>query len=95
VSGQLRDVRNKRSVWSIPTEGFPGAHFATFPTGLVEPCILAGTKPGDLVLDPFCGSGTTGLVALRHGRKFLGLELSAEYAKMARARIGGPLFLEA
>jgi DNA modification methylase len=85
-------ARNRRTVWTIATEPFPDAHFATFPQALVEPCILAGSAPGDLVLDPFAGSGTVGVVALRHGRGFIGLELKEEYAEMARARIGGPLF---
>jgi DNA modification methylase len=86
--------RNRRSVWSITPEPFAEAHFATFPQALVEPCILAGSRLGDLILDPFAGSGTTGVVALRHGRRFLGIELSAEYVPMARRRIGGPLFAE-
>lgn len=84
--------RNRRTVWTIPSQPFPGAHFATFPEALVEPCVLAGTRSGDLVLDPFAGSGTVGVVALRHGRSFLGLELSPAYAEMARRRIAGPLF---
>ena len=144
--------RNARTVWSIATQGFPGAHFATFPEKLVEPCILAGTSErgvcgvtGDpwervveiksgyeggrrhddaaklgltqgtgwknkattqrkstgwqptcdhdsepvpaVVLDPFCGSGTTGVVALRHGRSFIGIELNPEYIELARKRI--------
>jgi site-specific DNA-methyltransferase (cytosine-N4-specific) len=82
-------TRNRRSVWTFPTEPFRGAHFATFPKALVRPCILAGSEPGDLVLDPFAGSGTTGVVAVEHGRRFLGLELSPEYAAIARERIGG------
>ncbi len=81
-------LKNRRSVWSINTESFAGAHFATFPTKLVEPCILAGSEPGDTVLDPFLGSGTVGLVACRLGRKFLGMELSEEYASIARRRLG-------
>jgi DNA modification methylase len=76
--------RNLRSVWNIPTEPFPEAHFATFPKALVEPCIKAGSKPGDIILDPFAGSGTTGVVALRLGRSFIGIELSPAYAEMAR-----------
>jgi DNA modification methylase len=76
--------RNLRSVWNIPTEPFPEAHFATFPKALVEPCIKAGSKPGDLIFDPFAGSGTTGVVALRLGRSFIGIELSPAYAEMAR-----------
>ncbi|HSQ51976.1 MAG TPA: site-specific DNA-methyltransferase, partial [Nitrospiraceae bacterium] len=60
--------RNKRSVWTVATQPFPGAHFATFPPKLIEPCILAGSRPGDTVLDPFGGAGTTGLAADRLGR---------------------------
>lgn len=87
--------RNRRTVWTITSEPFPEAHFATFPQALVEPCVLAGSKPGDLVLDPFAGSGTVGVVALRHGRRFLGIELSPAYCAMARRRIAGPLFAAA
>jgi DNA modification methylase len=79
--------RNKRSVWEIATRPFPDAHFATFPPQLVEPCILAGTAPGGLVLDPFAGAATTGLVAAQLGRRFLGIEINPEYAAMGRARI--------
>ncbi|MAT93779.1 MAG: site-specific DNA-methyltransferase [Halioglobus sp.] len=71
--------KNKRSVWTIATEAFPGAHFATFPQALIEPCILAGSRPGDTVLDPFFGSGTTGQVCNRLGRKHIGIELNREY----------------
>lgn len=88
-------LRNRRSVWTIHTESFSdatGRHHAVMPQRLVEPAILAGSRPGDLVLDPFCGSGTTGIVALRHGRTFLGIELNEKYAAMARRRIAGPLF---
>jgi DNA modification methylase len=88
------ESRNRRSVWSIATEPFPEAHFAVMPQALVEPCILAGSGPGNLVLDPFAGSGTVGVVALRHGRRFLGIELNQEYVGMARCRIVGPLFAE-
>ncbi len=83
----VTDFRNKRDVWTVATQPFAGAHFATFPPALIEPCILAGSRPGDLVLDPFAGAGTTGMVALRHGRNFLGMELNPEYAEMARRRI--------
>jgi DNA modification methylase len=76
-----------RTVWSIPTQGYPGAHFATFPPALVEPCLLAGTVPGDLVLDPFFGAGTTGLVAQALGRRCVGIELNPEYAELARQRL--------
>jgi len=79
--------RNKRSVWTIPTQPFPGAHFAVMPEALVEPCILAGSRIGDLICDPFCGTGTVGVVALRHLREFVGIELNPSYAEMARLRI--------
>ena len=79
--------RNKRSVWSVPTRPFKGAHFATFPTGLIEPCIKAGCPEGGIVVDPFCGSGTVGVVALEHKRQFLGIDLKPDYAEMAKARI--------
>lgn len=75
--------RNKRDVWTITTQPFKGAHFATFPEKLVEPCILAGSRPGDLVLDPFCGSGRAGVVALKHGRNFQGIELNPDYCLIA------------
>jgi DNA modification methylase len=128
-------TRNIRTVWTIPTQPYPEAHFATFPEALVEPCIAAGTKgehhvsielaeeiPGVVqegmrktavgrvrrgrnvsweaaqatVLDPFCGSGTVGVVALRAGRDFIGIDLNPEYIEMARRRIEGtaPLFAE-
>lgn len=83
----LMETRNKRSVWEIGTEAFPEAHFATFPTKLVEPCILAGSPVGGVVLDPFNGSGTTGVVALRLGRDYLGIELNPEYVAMAERRL--------
>lgn len=78
--------RNKRSVWTIPTESFKGAHFATFPKALVEPCILAGSHPGDIVFDPFMGSGTVAEVAQNLGRQWLGTELNAEYIKLQHVR---------
>jgi DNA modification methylase len=80
-------TRNKRSVWSVTTKPFKGAHFATFPPALIEPCILAGSPRGGVVLDPFFGAGTTGLVAQRHGRKWIGCELNPEYAALAQTRI--------
>jgi DNA modification methylase len=79
--------RNKRDVWTVPTKGYDGAHFAVYPTALIEPCILAGSREGDTVLDPFSGSGTTGVVALRNGRNYLGCELNPEYAELSRKRI--------
>jgi DNA modification methylase len=84
--------RNLRSVWAISPQPFSEAHFATFPTALVEPCIKAGSKKGDLVLDPFAGSGTVGCVALKLGRAFVGIELNPAYCTMARESIVGPLF---
>lgn len=83
--------RNKRDVWSIPVKPFKGAHFAVFPEALVEPCVLASSREGDTVLDPFTGSGTVGVVSLRHKRNFLGCELNGEYADIARNRIGDDL----
>lgn len=79
--------RNKRTVWEIPLSKFRGAHFAVFPEKLVEICINSATVEGDLVFDPFTGSGTTGVVSIRNGRNFVGCELVEEYAEMARERI--------
>ncbi len=79
--------RNRRTVWSIPTEPFPGAHFATFPPALVEPCILAGSAPHDWVLDPFFGSGTVGVVCDRFNRRYVGIEANPEYVKLALDRL--------
>lgn len=80
-------LRNKRDVWSVPVRSYNGAHFATFPPALVEPCILAGSSEGDVVLDPFGGAGTTGLVADRLQRDAILIELNPEYAALARLRI--------
>ena len=80
---------NRRSVWTITTKPFKGAHFATFPPDLVEPCILAGCPEDGVVLDPFGGSGTTGMVAARHGRRSTLIELNPEYVEIMRARIAG------
>ena len=79
--------RNKRSVWTIPTKPYPEAHFATFPPDLIRPCILAGSKAGDTVLDPFGGSGTTGMVALELWRKPVLIELNPAYAPLIDARL--------
>lgn len=84
---QCSAMRNKRSVWRIGPQPFSEAHFAVFPEKLVEPCIFAGCPHGGIVLDPFCGSGTTGIVALKSGRQFVGIELNPEYVKMAERRI--------
>ena len=79
--------RNKRDVWTVSTSGFRGAHFAVFPEKLIEPCILAGCPEGGTVLDPFAGSGTTGVVAKRLRRDFIGCEINPDYAQMAADRI--------
>lgn len=86
--------RNRRSVWTVATQPFNEAHFATFPPKLIEPCILAGSRPGDLVIDPFNGAGTTGLVSLRLQRRYLGIELNPAYIEMSRRRLedDAPLF---
>jgi DNA modification methylase len=81
------DTRNKRSVWTVATRPYKGAHFATFPPALIEPCILAGSRPGDIVLDPFMGSGTTAAVALQHERQYLGCELNPDYGLLQQERI--------
>lgn len=83
--------RNKRSVWTITTKPFKGAHFATFPKDLIEPCVLAGCPEGGTVLDPFGGSGTTGIVAAQHSRNAVLLELNQEYIDLANARINNEL----
>lgn len=83
VSGK----RNRRSVWTIATRPYRGAHFATFPEELARPCILADSRPGDTVLDPFMGSGTTGAVAAQEGRDFIGIEINPEYIEMSKQRI--------
>jgi DNA modification methylase len=79
--------RNKRSVWTVNTKPYKGAHFATFPTALIEPCILAGSRPGDIVLDPFMGSGTTAAVSIQHGRQYLGCELNPTYKDLQDQRL--------
>jgi DNA modification methylase len=80
-------TRNKRDVWTVATSPYPEAHFATYPPKLIEPCILAGSRPGDIILDPFNGSGTTGEVALRNQRKYIGIELKPEYIKLSEKRL--------
>lgn len=81
--------RRLRSVWDVNTEPYQEAHFATFPPELVRPCVVNGSRRGDLVLDPFIGSGTTALVAAQEGRRFLGIELNPSYLEIAVARLGG------
>jgi DNA modification methylase len=90
-TGNPTSGRNLRTVWHIPTQAYPDAHFATFPEKLVEPCVKAGSMEGSTVLDPFCGSGTVGVVACQLGRDFIGIDLSAEYLAMAERRIGKAL----
>ena len=85
--GQHPKGRNKRTVWSVTTKPFKGAHFAVFPPDLIKPCILAGCPAGGVVLDPFMGSGTTGMAAAMYQRNFIGFELNPEYCKMAEKRI--------
>jgi DNA modification methylase len=80
-------MANKRSVWTVTTKPFKGAHFATFPPDLILPCILAGCPKDGVVLDPFNGAGTTGIVSVQNGRNYIGIELNAEYLEMARLRI--------
>lgn len=84
---QYSGTRNRRSVWTVATRPYKGAHFATFPPALIEPCILAGSRQGDIVLDSFMGSGTTAAVALQHGRQYLGCELNPEYKPLQDERI--------
>lgn len=86
---KARETRNRRSVWTVPSKPFKGAHFATFPPALIEPCVLAGAPPGGVVLDPFGGAGTTAVVAKQHGREAILCELNPRYAAMACARLGG------
>lgn len=82
-----REKRNRRSVWTVATKPFKGAHFATFPAELIEPCILAGSRPGDTVLDPFMGAGTTAVAATIHGRRAIGCEVNPNYVDIACRRI--------
>lgn len=86
--------RNKRDVWTIPTQPFPGAHFAVMPEKLVEPCILAGCPVGGIVLDMFSGSGTVARVARRHERQYLGSEINPDYVEMTRQSLSQRTFFE-
>lgn len=83
----VTEFRNKRSVWTVTTKAYKGAHFATYPPDLIEPCILAGTKEGDTVLDPFNGSGTTGEVSIIHNRLYIGCELNPDYIRLTNRRL--------
>lgn len=80
-------TRNKRSVWTVTTKPYKGAHFATFPLDLIEPCILAGSRGNDIVLDPFIGSGTTAAAAVLHGRQYIGCELNPDYEPLQASRL--------
>jgi len=82
-------TRKKRSVWTVSTKPYKGAHLATFPPTLIEPCVLAGCPVGGTVLDPFVGSGTTGMVSVKHDRNFIGIDINQEYLKIAEERIKG------
>ena len=79
--------RNRRTVWNVNTSPFPEAHFATFPPGLIWPCVTSSARRGDFVLDPFFGSGTVGVVAQETGRQFIGIELNPDYVAIARSRL--------
>lgn len=89
----INETRNKRSVWTVTTKSFAGAHFATYPPDLIEPCVLAGSMEGDLVIDPFMGAGTTALVAAKYGRQYLGFELNPHYKDIAEKRLRNELGL--
>jgi site-specific DNA-methyltransferase (cytosine-N4-specific) len=81
------ETRNKRDVWTVSPSRYKEAHFATYPPELISPCVLAGSKPEDWVLDPFSGSGTTGEVAMQFGRNYIGLELNPDYALLSEKRL--------
>ena len=81
-------MKNKRSVWSVTSKPYKGAHFATFPPDLIEPCIKAGSSQNDIILDPFMGSGTTAMVARELGRHYIGCELHNDYSNLVQKRLG-------
>lgn len=89
IAGTAYETRNRRSVWTVPTKPFREAHFATFSPDLIRPCVLAGSPINGVVLDPFSGAATTGLVALEYGRHFVGIELNPEYVAMSEKRLAG------
>lgn len=91
TDSMINPMRNKRAVWVVNTVPFKGGHYAAYPPKLVEPCLLAGCPEGGIVLDPFFGSGTTGMVAKQLNRHYIGIELNPEYAELAKARIGGEI----
>jgi DNA modification methylase len=81
------DRKNKRDVWTVTNKPYKGSHFAVFPPDLIEPCILAGSREGDLILDPFIGSGTTAMVSKKHNRHYIGCELHEEYQELIQQRV--------
>ena len=85
---------NKRDVWSVPVKSYPGAHFATYPSDLIEPCVLAGCPVDGTVIDPFSGAATTGVVACQKNRNYIGIELNPEYAKLSEDRLSKEAALE-
>ena len=87
------EKKNKRSVWTVSTKPYAGAHFAVFPSDLIEPCILAGAPVGGIVLDPFMGSGTTAQVAQHLGRQYMGCELNPDYKELQDSRLKQPSFI--
>ena len=95
LSGVKWKKRNRRTVWTVPTAPFAEAHFAVYPPELIRPCILAGSRPGGVVLDPFSGSGTTGMVALEEGRNYIGVDLNSDYLDLSlRTRLAGYIEME-
>lgn len=84
---QCTGMRNKRDVWTVPTHPYPGAHFATYPPDLIRPCVRAGSRVGDTIIDPFSGAGTTGVVAIQEARNYIGIELNPAYAALSEARL--------
>lgn len=84
---EAKEKRNRRSVWWVPSRPFKEAHFAVYPPDLIEPCILAGSRPGDTVLDPFSGAGTTGVVAMQNEREYVGIDANADYLEISERRI--------
>jgi len=84
---EMPNGKNKRDVWTVDSGNFPDAHFAVYPTELIEPCVLAGSAEGDTVLDPFSGAGSTGIAALKNGRKYIGVELNEDYIELSKDRI--------
>lgn len=92
---EVHETRNPGDVWTLPTQPFADAHFAVMPAALAERCVLAGCKPGGVVLDPYSGSGTTGLAATKHGRRYVGIDLNAEYLQLSlRTRLAQTALIE-